>query len=34
MENKTQMRDYDNEPIVIKDRMPEISFWFFMAFHY
>jgi len=27
-----KMRDYDKEPIVIEDRMPEISFWFFMAF--
>ena len=32
MENKTQMRDYDNEPIVIKDRISEITFCFFMAF--
>jgi len=29
--NNTQ-RDYDKEPIVIVDRMPEIGFWFFMTF--
>jgi len=32
MENKKQTRDYDNEPIVIKDRMPEISFIVIMIF--
>ncbi len=32
MKNETSERDYDKNPIVIEDRMPEIGFWFFMSF--
>jgi hypothetical protein len=32
MENIQKIRDYNKDPIIVIDRMPEIGFWFFMAF--